>query len=725
MVPPMLDPATTSRLADLDPVLSLVADAFPPASSRARRELHDVRWTPGEGCQLAYRVEAPDTSPRFEAVTLGPAGWSRHVHTEDPLLPGLRAASDPATVGRLLGTALGRPVRRLRVRPVRYRPGRRCVLRYDLETDGPVAVCYAKVFRPETFTRVAAQTAAVAGSPAGTPLTPPLLATWPDLQTLVTAAVDGRGAGTELADPRLAEARRARLAHRLGELLGAFHGLAGVEAPRMSAADQLRSVRTAALALRHVDPGLGARLDLLLDRLAASAPPDGPDVLTHGGFRAGQVVVCHGGELRLLDLDGLCAADRARDLATALAQLFWLGVRRPEHRAVRPAIERGLLSGYEHRAGPLDRDTLRWWRAAALLQVAVRRYRRLEIADWPSVPALVDRAAELVAEYEANRGSGARADLPDVERMSSLLLQVLGQRSTSGGPLVIETGERLAVAHGRRVVARYGVRGLNGQGAGAVVGKAFTDPRRADLLYQRLRLLHDGPFGTGRLRVPEPLGILPDHRLVLFRHCDGVALERVDEPARAAEGVRLAARWLARLHRSGLRLPRSYSVDEEARSTREWATLIGRTYPDLAGRAVLIAKRWPAVARPVAVDVQVPIHKDFHPGHVLVGEKLYVVDLDESRQGDPAFDLAHFRTYLAASYRLGRQASLRAAFLEEYVAATGWRDTGSYRPFCAYTWLKIAKQLAVGSGPVRVPSPSARRSAAEHAIAEAERCLDG
>ena len=37
----------------------------------------------------------------------------------------------------------------------------------------------------------------------------------------------------------------------------------------------------------------------------------------------------------------------------------------------------------------------------------------------------------------------------------------------------------------------------------------------------------------------------------------------------------------------------------------------------------------------------VPIHKDLHPGHVLVGDDVYVIDLDEARNGDPTFDVAH------------------------------------------------------------------------------------
>ena len=37
----------------------------------------------------------------------------------------------------------------------------------------------------------------------------------------------------------------------------------------------------------------------------------------------------------------------------------------------------------------------------------------------------------------------------------------------------------------------------------------------------------------------------------------------------------------------------------------------------------------------------------------------------------------------------------------EYTRLTGWADDGSLARYGAYTWLKIAKQLALRSGPFR------------------------
>jgi aminoglycoside phosphotransferase (APT) family kinase protein len=165
-------------------------------------------------------------------------------------------------------------------------------------------------------------------------------------------------------------------------------------------------------------------------------------------------------------------------------------------------------------------------------------------------------------------------------------------------------------------------------------------------------------------------------------------------------------------------------VDQEEKSTGEWATLIGDRHPRLAGQADELAQAWVAGVRAATAARVVPIHKDFHPGHVLVGADLFVIDLDEARCGDPTFDVAHFCCYLELLSPDGGAAA-RDAFLTEYVAATGWQDPGSYDPFAAYTWLKIAKQHTVGRGPRLTGEAGGSEEQVARALTRGVRCLDG
>lgn len=720
--PLTLDASAATWLAGLDPALSLLPRALPPTSTRPQWSLHDARWTPGEGCRLAYRVDPGGSASTFMAVNVTPVTWSQHDYREDPTLPGLPSASDSALVGDLLAPHCEGPIRRCRIEPVRYRPGSRCVLRYDVETAAGRSTFYAKAFRPERFSEVYPLGTALGAADGGNGLVPEATTAWPDLHVIVGAAIRGRAVSAVLGDPAVPAGERVRLAHRLGDLLARFHRQSGVTAPRWSAADQVAGLATSMAAVRSGDAGLGDRLSSVCDVLAAHVPACGTEVLGHGGFRAGQVVLSDDGRLIVLDTDGLCLCAPGRDLGSVLAHLRWQGVRHPEQQQVLCDAGRALLSGYQGRAGAVDTQALLWWRAAGLLQVAVRRYRRLEIADWPAVPTLVDAAAELLARQSHLAAGGATSPL-DTSQMATALGAALGRPACPPLAVVVESADELASSSARRSVVRYAVRGLDGPHAVAVVGKTFTESRRARLLHDHLRLLHEGPFRAGDLRVPEPLAIVPQQRLVLYRHCDGTPLDLITVPAQAEEGVRGAARWLARLHTSDVRLPRTFSLEQEERSTKEWATLVGQIHPSLAPQAHSIADRWVAATRSAGHNGVVPIHKDFHPGHVLVGDDLYVIDLDEARQGDPGFDVAHFCCYLERAPGDWNKQPLHAAFLKEYAAHTGWMDNGTYAPFCAYTWLKIAKQWAVGSGPCREASPARRMSGVARALAKGNACL--
>ena len=720
----LLDASSATRLAGLDPALSLLPHALPQGSTTGSTwELHDVRWTPGESCRLAYQVPAPPSSSTFMAVNITGAGWTQHDYREDPMLPGLRSASDPTVVSALLAPLFDGPVHRLRVQPVRYRPGSRCVLRYDVETAAATHRFYAKVFRPDRFAGAAHVGTVLADVTDGVRLVPELVAVWPGLQVMVGAGIHGRAVSTVVGDPAVPAGQRARLAHRLGDLLARFHEQSVAGAPRRSATEQLTGLAAATAAARSADARLADRLDAVLDLLAARVPAAGAEVLGHGGFRAGQVLLSDEGPLIVLDTDGVCLSDPSRDLGTVLAHLTWQGVRQPGQRPTIRGAEHALVSGYEGRAGAVEPEALLWWRAVGLLQVAARRYRRLEIQHWSDVPMLVDAAAELLAAHQSRSAPGGATDLLDVRQMSKVLRLALARSAGSSPTVEIVSADRLAIAGGRRAVVAYTVRGLDGGQAVRLIGKTFAESRRARLLHDHLRRLNDGPFGAGGLRVPEPVALVPAQRLVLYRHCEGTPLDRITEPAHFEDGVRRAARWLARLHTSDVCLPRTFSLAQEQDSTRRWAALIGQIHPAHAAPARALAEGWAIAAKSAEAVPMVPIHKDFHPGHVLVGRDVCVIDLDEARQGDPAFDVAHFCCYLDLASGDGRRGSCIGAFLDEYSAATGWMDKGTYAPFRAYTWLKIAKQWTLGSGPCAESSAAGRAAEVERALVKGAECL--
>ena len=712
-----LDAATATSLAVLDPSLASLPRALQTCSRPGSWGLHDVRWTPGDGCRLAYISESTGHHELF-AVEVSGDEWGRYSWRDDVALPSLAIAADPDEAARRLKIVLGESVEVV-VEPVRYRPGSRCVLRYDVVGASGTSTFFAKALQPDAYARIAALHAESAVQDDTTGLVAEMVAWWPDLNVVVGRSIDGRSASSLLSDPDVPTDAKVRLGGDLGGLLARFHRLPVEPGSTWSADQQIITLADAMAAVECADPATGVRLGAVLDTLAATMPEPGDRVLGHGSFRAGQVVVTPEGRPVLLDVDEVRHSDRERDLGVALAHLTWQGARHPKQKQDLLQAEQALLTEYEKTAGTVRPEALRWWRAAGLVQVAVRRFRRLEVSSWALTDSLVVAAEELL--LDRSRPSVTEVDLLDVDQAA----QVLG--SATGREVEIDSAELLGVARGRRQVVQYDVRGLDGPAGTAkpvsVVGKQFAQARLARLSYYHLNLLADGPFGDGSFRVPSPIGLAGEHRLLFYRADNGQLLDTVLDSPSGADGVRDAALWLARLHASKLQLPRDLSLTRELESTRQWTALIAQEHPAAAEQAEVLTSRWAAAAKSAAidaVDAVVPIHKDFHAGHVLVGDHTCVIDLDEARMGDPAFDVAHFCTYLD---QLGAS-HLVEWFIDSYSAASGWVDKGSLAPFRAYTCLKIAKQAVAGSGPFRDVAREQRLDIADSALARGIACVD-
>ena len=254
-----------------------------------------------------------------------------------------------------------------------------------------------------------------------------------------------------------------------------------------------------------------------------------------------------------------------------------------------------------------------------------------------------------------------------------------------------------------RALLRYGLEGEPAGGSAYVLAKLYSDPVQARRVDRTLRLLGAEVFGPSPgLAVPRPLGVVAQPALLVYEPVDGVRLDLLPEFS-AVPAAREGARWLAELHLSRVRLDRHLDVSHEVGNAGLWAALaLQRLGPSVAG-ATEVVSRLEAGWSGLPPTRDVPIHKDFHHAHVLVGRQLSVVDLDEARMGDPAFDLAHFCANLRLMRPPGAGAAsataLEEAFLEEYATRTGWEADGRFAFFYALNCVKLMKQIATGRGP--------------------------
>ena len=165
-----------------------------------------VTWWPGKSVIVSYRARCAGTLqgdhqivacagniPDGAAIAEGDGvqiGVWRVPY--DPALPGLAAALDPRTAGRLVHD-LGMPDDRVRTRLRAYRPGRRAVV----EVRGEHTLAYLKLVRPADVERLhRSHTDLPAGFPA-----PPSLGFDLGLGVLALRALPGVTLRKALADP--------------------------------------------------------------------------------------------------------------------------------------------------------------------------------------------------------------------------------------------------------------------------------------------------------------------------------------------------------------------------------------------------------------------------------------------------------------------------------------------------------------------------------------------
>ncbi len=282
------------------------------------------------GAEPSKRAPHPRPQPGMRAPEV--LITDRFGVTNDPKMPFLAEALEPGKIEQQLTERLllGQPLRVCAARVTRHKPGRRCVIEYDLELQpsrgDPEAATDVGKARARGLDKHAYQTLRAlhrAGLAGERTSVPEPLGTVPPWNMWLQRKVPGIPATELLAGPD-----GPTLAERIAE---AIHGLHAAKVPsprRHGMADELRILHERLDEVAVQVPTWAGRIRKILeasDRLADETPPSGSAGI-HRDFYSDHVIV-HGDRLTLIDLDLYCEGDPALDVGNFSAHMIEYGLR--------------------------------------------------------------------------------------------------------------------------------------------------------------------------------------------------------------------------------------------------------------------------------------------------------------------------------------------------------------------------------------------------------------
>ncbi len=552
----------------------------------------------------------------------------------DRRLKALRRLNDPDRRAKELKRLTGMPVASEEPSVLRFKPGRRLVLR--LSADGvPCAVL--KTTAAEDFAR------SLVGATIGAGLGgAPLLGARGETFTHVTGWIAGRPLCPVLGDGLApAEAFSAT-----GAALGRLHAAHAPGPFRVGREEEVRALAAIVAALAQLDTGLAASAERLLPRIVEALGAEPQPRLLHSDFSADQVILGGHGPV-IVDFDTAGSGDPARDIGSFLARLDAQaidGAIAPEDGATAGAA---LVAGYAEVTGGAPDASAQ--HARALVMLATEGF-RMRHPDWPArTAALLARAEAILAQRR--QYPAIDPDLPqlaialDSHRMLPVLSNVLGD-----APGTLRRCDVKLLRHkpGRRAIVCYEIERTEGR-TETLLGKlrAKGPDLRTARVHAALRaagLDGSAPDGVG---VPAPRGRIDSLHLWLQEVVAGNPLAQYLLPDADPSPFARTGAALARLHLTAPVTDRRWTLADEADVLDHALRRATDHLPDAADRLSALS----AIARVrLAALPPVPargLHRDFYFDQVLVdGDRIWLVDLDLYACGDPAIDIGNFLAHL-------------------------------------------------------------------------------
>src|SRR5258706_1047476 len=690
------------------------------------KKLQDLKYRPSHRCVTTYEmiVGKADSSPErtIGVLEFTPEGLLPRLYPADDRLPWLSLATDMSEMQRRFSElpGFGEQIKLLEISPIRYKPGLHCVIRYTVQTSSGKAVFYGKSFSGNAQRLMNTLTDLHKSSQKNLnmPLISAPVTIWPEMEMILQSAIPDGVEFTNFAyDQAYDDSVRESWMVKAGRALGVFQNNAAAPSEMKTIYDDLTDLHEYTLIMAKVRPDLATKYEDVIQQIITKVDHfrEPKAVASHGAMRTDQFIL-QGERLAIIDLDGYCWANPARDIGNFLAYLCWKAIRQPEQAQFVERAGRAFLEGYLEVQPDIDEKWLSVYQAASLLKIAGRRFRSLTFLEWPLVIHLIHAAFAAISEDLSNLEAGSVGDLHgtlvahlrtsssktkfprvfedkpfpalwsalNVEIMNVDLSPMLADFCSDTSARIVHRAKLLAYKPGKRGVIRYDLDQLECQKYFSVYGKLYPEPYLSERAYKVMKTLNDEVFGDDNdLGVPKPLGVIPNLSMLVFIPAEGRLLgdyiaKRSLDGDEVIHAMELAGKWLTQLHTHQIPLEKEFKVENEVDNIREWAELISKKYPDERKAANHVADYLVQKTSELDFSVHVPIHKDFHYEHILIDGGLKVFDFDEMRLGDPNFDLAHFcANFYLLAYRnqehTAQFTDLQNHFLDAYSNGTGWQ----------------------------------------------------
>jgi Phosphotransferase enzyme family len=294
-------------------VLRVAARRVPPAKG------------PGIEASINARAPRPHTWPGFTRAALYAPGLDLlfQVFPMDDGLPGLTTAVDESAMAAVLRQLLaphvdGAHLRSLAVEVMRYKPERKCLLRYDLAWSGgdriqPPTVVWARLSRRSKFERTAHVLPRIrrAAADIGFDLPQPY-GTAPDLCMEFAGRVPGVAV--------FADVRRddfPAVCRRVGNYLWRFHALPVEVDDVFDQQAQARRLTENAAEFAWLFPGETTRIaDIERELVARLCRTTSSLRLIHRDFHGDNILIADSGRLALLDFEDCSMGEAADDVGS-------------------------------------------------------------------------------------------------------------------------------------------------------------------------------------------------------------------------------------------------------------------------------------------------------------------------------------------------------------------------------------------------------------------------